>query len=81
MKEADGTCSPRTTGTPPAASTHQPYTYSKIVAERAAWEIAGAQDRWDLVVINPGFVLGPSLTTASNSGELQDHEAASSTAR
>ena len=47
--------------------THQPYSYSKVVAEKAAWEIAQAQDRWDLVVINPGFVLGPSLTTASDS--------------
>jgi len=46
---------------------HQPYPYSKAQAERAAWEVAGAQDRWDLVVVNPGFVLGPSLTTASRS--------------
>ncbi|MGI9085021.1 MAG: NAD-dependent epimerase/dehydratase family protein [Aeromicrobium sp.] len=50
--------------------THQPYNFSKVEAERAAWEIAGAQDRWDLVVINPGFVLGPSLTTASDSASL-----------
>ena len=49
---------------------HQPYPYSKVQAERAAWEIAGAQDRWDLVVINPGFVLGPSLTTASSSASF-----------
>jgi nucleoside-diphosphate-sugar epimerase len=49
---------------------HQPYPYSKVQAERAAWEVAGAQDRWDLVVINPGFVLGPSLTTASNSASF-----------
>lgn len=46
---------------------HQPYPYSKVQAEKAAWEIADAQDRWDLVVINPGLVLGPSLTTASDS--------------
>ena len=50
--------------------THQPYSFSKVEAERAAWEIAEAQDRWDLVVINPGFVLGPSLTTASNSASF-----------
>jgi nucleoside-diphosphate-sugar epimerase len=49
---------------------HQPYSYSKVEAERAAWEMAKAQDRWDLVVINPGFVLGPSLTTASNSASF-----------
>lgn len=40
---------------------HQPYSYSKTVAERTAWEIAGAQDRWRLVVVNPGLVLGPAL--------------------
>ena len=50
--------------------THQPYSYSKVVAEKAAWDIANAQDRWDLVVINPGFVLGPSLTTASDSATM-----------
>lgn len=49
---------------------HQPYPYSKTVAERAAWEICGAQDRWDLVTIHPGLVLGPSLTTASKSGSM-----------
>ena len=49
---------------------HQPYSFSKVEAERAAWEIVGAQDRWDLVVINPGFVLGPSLTTASSSATM-----------
>ncbi len=49
---------------------HQPYSYSKVEAERAAWEMAGEQDRWDLVVINPGFVIGPSLTTASSSASF-----------
>ena len=49
---------------------HQPYPYSKTVAERAAWEIADAQDRWDMVTIHPGLVLGPALTTASKSGSM-----------
>ncbi len=40
---------------------HQPYSYSKTLAERAAWEIAGRQDRWDLVTINPSLVLGPGI--------------------
>jgi len=39
---------------------HVPYSYSKTVAERAAWEMAGAQDRWRLVVINPAGIYGPS---------------------
>ncbi|MEO6470261.1 MAG: NAD-dependent epimerase/dehydratase family protein [Aeromicrobium sp.] len=49
---------------------HQPYPYSKTVAEKAAWEICEAQDRWDLVTIHPGLVLGPALTTASKSGSM-----------
>ncbi|MEW5312838.1 MAG: hypothetical protein WDW38_004441 [Sanguina aurantia] len=30
-----------------------PYFCSKTLAERRAWELAGAQTRWKLVVINP----------------------------
>lgn len=41
--------------------THQPYSYSKTMAEREAWKIAEAQDRWDLVTINPSFVVGPGI--------------------
>lgn len=37
------------------------YELSKTLAERAAWEAAGKQDRWSLVVINPGLVMGPPL--------------------
>ena len=49
---------------------HQPYSYSKVAAEKIAWEIARAQSRWDLLTINPGLVLGPSLTQASDSTSL-----------
>ncbi|MCW7491258.1 aldehyde reductase [Leptospira sp. 2 VSF19] len=41
---------------------HQPYAYSKTLAEKEAWEIQKRQSRWDLVVINPSFVMGPSLS-------------------
>ena len=41
---------------------HQPYSRSKTLAERLAWEMAGEQERWDLVVVNPGLVLGPGLS-------------------
>ena len=41
---------------------HQPYSYSKTLSERLAWEIAGRQSRWDLVAVNPGLVLGPGLS-------------------
>lgn len=47
--------------------THQPYSYSKTLAEREAWKIADAQDRWDLVVINPSFVVGPGINPFATS--------------
>ncbi len=46
---------------------HQPYSYSKTVAERAAWELNQNQSRWDLVVINPSLVIGPGINPASTS--------------
>lgn len=55
-----------TTSTPE----HQPYSYSKTVAEREARTMQEAQHRWDLVTIHPSLVLGPSLTTASASGSM-----------
>ncbi len=47
--------------------TRNPYYYSKTLAERAAWHFV--RDRhpgFDLVVINPFMVIGPSLTPAVN---------------
>lgn len=44
-----------------ASLAHHPYSYSKVLAEQAAWESARGQDRWRLVVVNPSLVLGPSL--------------------
>lgn len=49
---------------------HQPYPYSKTVAEREAWAINSRQTRWDLVTINPGLVLGPTLTKNSDSASM-----------
>ncbi|ORX07272.1 NAD-dependent epimerase/dehydratase family protein [Mycolicibacillus trivialis] len=49
---------------------HQAYSYSKTVAEREAWAIQQAQQRWDLVTIHPSLVLGPALTTSSVSGSM-----------
>jgi nucleoside-diphosphate-sugar epimerase len=46
---------------------HQAYSYSKTVAEKAAWEINKAQNRWDLVVINPSLVIGPGINPHSTS--------------
>lgn len=47
--------------------THQPYSYSKLVAEKEAIKIHDKQDNWDLVVINPSLVLGPSLNKSATS--------------
>lgn len=49
---------------------NNPYHYAKTVAEQAAWAAAKAQDRWTMVSVNPGLILGPSLTPASDSGSL-----------
>ncbi len=41
---------------------NNPYSFSKKLAEETAYEISKYQNRWDLVTINPGFILGPSLS-------------------
>ncbi len=46
---------------------HQAYSYSKTVAEHEAWQIAGAQERWDLVTVNPSLVLGPGVNPKGTS--------------
>lgn len=47
-----------------------PYHYSKRLAEQAAWEIYKTQNRWTMSVINPGFVLGPTLGSRINDGSI-----------
>ncbi len=49
---------------------HQPYAYSKTIAEKDAWRMVNEQDRWDLLVINPGFVMGPSLSKRVDSTSI-----------
>ncbi len=49
---------------------HNPYQYSKLMAEREAWRMADEQSRWSLVTINPGMVYGPSLSPASQSASI-----------
>ena len=46
---------------------HNPYSYSKTVAEREAWRINDSQVKWDLVVINPPLVIGPGVFSNSTS--------------
>lgn len=50
---------------------HQPYSYSKTVAEKLAWSMAEKQSRWKLVAINPGLILGPSLSNRTDSTSIE----------
>lgn len=44
-----------------------PYYYSKVCAERAAWDfVARQRPAWSLVTINPFIVIGPAQTRAVN---------------
>lgn len=54
-----------------SSESHQPYPYSKVAAERKAWDMANAQSRWDLVCINPALVFGQSLTPNTQSGSVE----------
>ncbi len=54
-----------------SSETHQPYPYSKVMAERKAWDMQKAQNRWDLVCVNPALVMGPSLTASTQSGSVE----------
>jgi len=46
---------------------HNPYSFSKTLAEKEAWKIQKQQDRWDLVTINPSFVMGPGINPLGTS--------------
>ena len=44
-----------------SSATMGEYAYSKTIAEKEAWKMCHGQDRWDMVAINPSFVIGPAL--------------------
>lgn len=50
---------------------HNPYSYSKTVAEKAAWEMQKESGKWQLTTINPGFVMGPSLSSRQDGTSVQ----------
>jgi nucleoside-diphosphate-sugar epimerase len=52
-----------------ASLDYQPYSYSKTLAEKKAWEMAEKQSRWDLVTINPCLVMGPPLNPKATTSE------------
>ena len=43
-----------------ASPTYQPYSYSKLVAEKEAWKIAEGAN-FQLVAINPCLIMGPAI--------------------
>ncbi|NJM99916.1 MAG: NAD-dependent epimerase/dehydratase family protein [Phormidesmis sp. RL_2_1] len=47
--------------------THQPYSFSKTEAEKEAWKIARTQDQWQLVTVNPAFIMGPGISPYATS--------------
>lgn len=49
---------------------HQAYSYSKTVAEREAWKMEKAQDRWDLITINPSLIIGPGTNPKATSASF-----------
>jgi len=53
------------------------YPYSKVLAEREAWKIADAQQRWKLVVINPAFIVGPGTAPQQTSATFDQFRALS----
>jgi nucleoside-diphosphate-sugar epimerase len=52
-----------------ASLDYQPYSYSKTLAEKKAWEIADSQKQWDLISINPAGVFGPPLNAHNTTSE------------
>lgn len=45
------------------------YCYGKVVAEQAAWKLA-SEKGVDLVVVNPGLVIGPLLQATVNASTV-----------
>lgn len=52
-----------------ASLLHQPYSYSKTLAEKRAWEMNRDQSKWDLIVLNPSMVLGPATNPNTATSE------------
>ncbi len=50
-----------------ASLAHQPYSYSKTLAEQEGWRLARLQSQWRLVVVNPSLVVGPGTNPLATS--------------
>ena len=65
--QADGHLNTESDWNTRSSLTRNPYYYSKTLAEQAAWQFIEDGERgFDLVVINPFFVIGPSLAPGIN---------------
>jgi nucleoside-diphosphate-sugar epimerase len=53
-----------------SSAKYNPYQYSKTMAEKKGWELAEKQNKWKLTTINPGFILGPSLSNRTDSESI-----------
>lgn len=51
-----------------ASLDYQPYSFSKTLAEKKAWEM-NQNTSWELVTINPSLVLGPALNATAITSE------------
>ena len=52
-----------------ASIDYQPYSLSKTLAEKKAWEMEKSQEQWDLVTINMPLVLGPAMNPGNTTSE------------
>lgn len=55
-----------------ASKDYNPYAFSKVLAEKAAWEFVKEDSvKYNLIVINPSFVMGPGLKAHPTSESFQ----------
>lgn len=54
-----------------ASLDYQPYSYSKTLAEKKAWEIEKTQDKFDVITINMCLVLGPTMNPGNRSESME----------
>ncbi|KGT48572.1 MULTISPECIES: aldehyde reductase [Acinetobacter] len=71
IKQTENNCFDESHWNTTSSESHQSYPYSKVAAERKAWQMAEAQNRWELVCINPALVFGKSLTPNTQSGSVE----------
>jgi nucleoside-diphosphate-sugar epimerase len=51
---------------------HNPYSYSKTIAEKTGWEMSKESGKWSFTTINPGFIMGPSLSNRQDGTSVKN---------